>query len=167
MVGAPSIANAVSAGELRRIHKVNLLALLSILLALVGCSKKVVTTQDQLDRKFAEMMKGVTLVGRSTLVSDNKIIGEEKYVIEGVSKVASETWLFRCRLQYGGHDIPLPLPVTIKWAGDTPVITLTDLSIPGMGTYTARVILYRDQYAGTWSGKKDGGQILGKIVRNP
>jgi hypothetical protein len=152
-------------------HKDHLLVLLSVLLALSGCSKKVVTAQDQLDRKFAEMMKGVTLVGRSTRLSDDKIIGEEKYVIEGVSKVAGETWLFRSRLQYGGHDIPLPLPVTIKWAGDTPVITLTDLSIPGMGTYTARVILYRGQYAGTWSGKKGGGQIFGqifgKIVRNP
>jgi len=53
-------------------------------------------------------------------------------------------------MQYRDRDIPLPLPVTIKWAGDTPIITLTDLSIPGMGTYTARVILYRDQSAGTW-----------------
>jgi hypothetical protein len=144
-----------------------LLVLLSVLIALSGCSKKVVTTQDELDRKFVEMMKGVTLVGRSTRFSDEKIIGEERYVIEGVSKVAGDTWLFRSRLQYGGRDIPLPLPVTIKWAGDTPVITLTDVAIPGMGAYTARVILYRDQYAGTWSGKNEGGQIFGKIVRNP
>lgn len=144
-----------------------LYVLLSVVIALSGCSQKAVTTQDQLDRKFAEMMKGVTLVGRSTRLRDEKIIGEEKYVIEGVSKLAGDTWLFRSRLQYGGHDIPLPLPVTIKWAGDTPVITLTDLSIPGMGAYTARVILYRDQYAGTWSGKNEGGQIFGKIVRHP
>jgi hypothetical protein len=147
--------------------KNHLLVLLSVVIALSDCSKKAVTTQEQLDRKFQETMKGVTLVGRSTRLQDDKIIGEEKYVIEGVSKLAGDTWLFRSRLQYGGHDIPLPLPVTIKWAGDTPVITLTDLSIPGMGTYTARVILYRDQYAGTWSGKKGGGQIFGKIVRNP
>ena len=148
-------------------HKCQLLVLVSVLSALSGCSKKAVTTQDQLDRKFVEMMRGVTLVGRSTRLSDDKIIGEEKYVIEEVSKLAGDTWLFHSRLQYGGRDIPLPLPVTIKWAGDTPVITLTDLSIPGMGAYTARVILYRDQYAGTWSGKNDGGQIFGKIVRNP
>ena len=87
-------------------------------------------------------------------------------MIEGVSKLTGDTWLFRSRLQYSGHDIPLPLPVTIKWAGDTPIITLTDFSIPGMGTYTARVILYRGQYAGTWSGKNGGGQIFGKIIRN-
>ena len=147
-------------------RKYHALVLLSILIALSSCSKKAATTQDQLDRKFEETMKGVTLVGRSTRLQDDKVIGEEKYVIEGVSKLAGDTWVFRTRLQYGGHDIPLPLPVTIKWAGDTPVITLTDLSIPGMGTYTARVVLYRDQYAGTWSGKKGGGQIFGKIVRN-
>jgi hypothetical protein len=153
--------------ELKLMRKDRLLVLLSVLIALSGCSKKVVTTQDELDRKFVEMMKGVTLVGRSTRLSDEKIIGEERYVIEGVSKVAGDTWLFRSRLQYGGRDIPLPLPVTIKWAGDTPVITLTDVAIPGMGAYTARVILYRDQYAGTWSGKNEGGQIFGKIIRNP
>jgi hypothetical protein len=153
--------------ELKLMRKDRLLVLLSVLIALSGCSKKVVTTQDELDRKFVEVMKGVTLVGRSTRLSDEKIIGEERYVIEGVSKVAGDTWLFRSRLQYGGRDIPLPLPVTIKWAGDTPVITLTDVAIPGMGAYTARVILYRDQYAGTWSGKNEGGQIFGKIVRNP
>ena len=147
-------------------RKYHALVLLSILIALSSCSKKAATTQDQLDRKFEETMKGVTLVGRSTRLQDDKVIGEEKYVIEGVSKLAGDTWVFRTRLQYGGHDIPLPLPVTIKWAGDTPVITLTDLSIPGMGTYTARVVLYRDQYAGTWSGKKGGGQIFGRIVRN-
>jgi hypothetical protein len=148
-------------------RKNRFLPLLCVLLALNGCSKKVVTTQDELDRKFEEMMKGVALVGRSSRLHDDKIIGQEKYVIESVSKLSGETWLLRSRFQYGGRDLPLPLPVTIKWAGDTPVITLTDLSIPGMGTYTARVILYRDQYAGTWSGKKGGGQIFGKIVRNP
>jgi hypothetical protein len=167
MVGTPSIGQYGGVREVKLMSKNHLLVLLSVVIALSDCSKKAVTTQEQLDRKFQETMKGVTLVGRSTRLQDDKIIGEEKYVIEGVSKLAGDTWLFRSRLQYGGHDIPLPLPVTIKWAGDTPVITLTDLSIPGMGTYTARVILYRDQYAGTWSGKKGGGQIFGKIVRNP
>ena len=143
-----------------------LLVLSLVLMASIGCSKKLATSQDELDHKFEEMMKGVTLVGRSTRLSDDKVVGEEKYVIEGISKMAGDTWLFRARLQYGGRDIPVPLPVTIKWAGDTPVITLTDLSIPGMGTYTARVLLYRDQYAGTWSGKKGGGQIFGRIIRN-
>ena len=131
-----------------------------------ACSKKPLS-EAQREQMFKEMMNGVTLVGRSSRLHDDKIVGEEKYVIEGVTKRTGDTWLMRSRLQYGGRDLPLPLPVNIEWAGDTPVITLTDLSIPGMGTYTARVVLYREQYAGTWSGKKGGGQIFGKIVRNP
>ncbi len=135
-------------------------------LLLLGCASRPPTTQDELDRKFQQSMNGVTLVGRSSRLHDDKIAGPEKYVIEKVSKLTGETWLFQARLQYGGHDLPVPVPVTIKWAGDTPVITLTDLKLPGMGSYTARVVLYGDQYAGTWSGKGHGGQLFGKIVRN-
>ena len=138
----------------------------ALILVLAACAKKVPTTQDELDRKFQEMLHGVTLVGRSTRLNNDKVIGEEKYVIEKVSKLAGDTWLLQSRLQYGGHDWPLPIPVVIKWAGDTPVITLTNLSIPGKGTFTARVVLYEGQYAGTWSAKDHGGQVFGKIVRN-
>ena len=53
----------------------------------------------------------------------------------------------------------------MKWAGDTPVITLTDQALPGMGTYTARVVVYRGQYAGTWSGRNGGGKVFGRIVK--
>jgi len=138
-----------------------LLVLSLVLMASIGCSRKVATAQDELDRKFEEMMKGVTLVGRSTRLSDDKVVGEEKYVIEGISKMAGDTWLFRARLQYGGRDIPVPLPVTIKWAGDTPVITLTDLSIPGMGTYTARVLLTATSTLAPGAAKKAVGRSLG------
>ena len=87
-------------------------------------------------------MSGVTLIGHSASLKDESIAGEEKYGIEKVSKLGRETWLFHVHIQYGSHDIPVPLPVTIKWAGDTPVITITNLTIPGLGTYTARVLLY-------------------------
>jgi len=143
-----------------------LFAIVALAAAFAACGRKPQTAQDDLDRKFQEMMRGVTLEGRSTRLDDDKVIGSEKYVIEKVSKLGGETWLFQTRLQYGPHNIPVPIPVVIKWAGDTPVITLTDLSIPGMGSYTARVVLYRGQYAGTWSAKDHGGQIFGKIVRN-
>ncbi len=146
-----------------------LLVILGVILGFVavrGCSKTPVTSQDELDRQFKEMMNGVTLVGRSSRLNNDRISDGERYVIDGVSKLTGDTWLMRARLDYGGRSVPLPVPVIIKWAGDTPVITLTDLAIPGVGSYTARVVLYRDQYAGTWSGKNGGGQIFGKIVKN-
>jgi hypothetical protein len=117
------------------------------------------------NRTFTDSMSGVTLVGFSTRLNREGLSNEERYHIDSVSHMTGDTWLFKTRLKYGEREIPVPVPLTVKWAGDTPVITLTDLSIPGVGTYTARVLLYRDQYAGTWSGKNVGGELFGRIVR--
>jgi hypothetical protein len=137
-----------------------------LLFLLTGCARKPsIDIQADLEQKFQQMMSGVTLIGHSASLKDESVAGEEKYVIEKVSKLGGETWLFHARIQYGSHDVPVPLPVNIKWAGDTPVITINNLTIPGLGTYTARVLLYQDQYAGTWSSKDHGGQLFGKIVR--
>jgi hypothetical protein len=49
--------------------------------------------------------------------------------------------------------MPVPLPLEVKLADDTSVITLAGQALPGMGTYTARAVVYRGQYAGTLSGR--------------
>jgi len=145
-------------------------SLLAIILAVIipvldGCSRKSGTSsQENLVKQFQEMMTGATLVGHSTEDNRDGISAEERYSIESISRIGSETWLFHARMKLGSHEVSFPIPIVIKWAGDTPVITLTDLPIPGVGTYTARVILYRDQYAGTWSGKDHGGQLFGRII---
>lgn len=124
-------------------------------------------TQSEAERNqtFTQSMSGVTLVGQSTRTNREGVFGPERYHIDGVTHLSGDTWLFRTRMDVHGKELPVPIPLTVKWAGDTPVITLTDLAIPGVGTYTARVVLYRDQYAGTWSGQKGGGQLFGKIER--
>ena len=140
--------------------------ILITMLLFTGCARKPSTdVQARLEEAFQQAMSGVTLVGHSMGPKSEGVAGEERYVIEKVSKLGGDTWLMHARIQYGTHDIPVPLPVTIKWAGDTPMISLTDLTIPGLGTFTARVLFYRDQYAGTWSSKDHGGQVFGKIVR--
>ena len=140
--------------------------LVAILVAGAGCSRKPAADgAAENERKFEEMMTGVTLVGHSTSTTREGLGGEERYAIDKVSKLAGDIWLLQARIKYGSIDLAVPIPVTIKWAGDTPVITLTDVSIPRMGTYTARVLLYRGQYAGTWSAKDHGGELFGRIVR--
>jgi hypothetical protein len=142
------------------------LAFVVAITVLAGCSKKGTSSQEDLAKQFQEMMTGATLVGHSTLTGREGISGEERYSIDRISRIGSETWLLQTRMKLGSHEVPFPVPVVIKWAGDTPVITLTDMPIPGFGTYTARVVLYRGQYAGTWSGKNYGGQLFGKIVHD-
>jgi len=132
---------------------------------LLGCSRKPAADATvELEKQFEQMMNGAVLVGHSTLDNREGLSGEERYSIDRVAKMGGDVWMFEARMKLSGHEIPLPIPVTIKWAGDTPVITLTDISIPGMGSYTARVVLYRGRYAGTWSGKDHGGELFGAIV---
>ena len=39
------------------------------------------------------------------------------------------------------------------------MVSMTDLGLPGLGTYTARVAFYRDSYAGIWGGAGNTEEI--------
>jgi hypothetical protein len=54
--------------------------------------------------------------------------------------------------------------VKIKWAGDTAVLGVDKLPVPGGGVYTARVLFYDNIYSGTWSGGNYGGLLRGVIT---
>jgi hypothetical protein len=122
-----------------------------------------------LERQFEQTMSGATLVGFFTTegAETKQGLKPERYTISKVAKASGDHWTFFVRIQYGEHDATLPLALEVQWAGDTPVITLTDLLIPGFGTFTARVLVYRDRYAGYWSGGDHGGQLFGRVTREP
>lgn len=121
-----------------------------------------------LESQFEKTMSGAVLVGRFT---DSARPGaaprEERYTIQRVSKVAGsdDRWLFICRIQFAGKDVAVPLTIPVRWAGDTAVISVTDMAIPGLGTYNARVLIDGDHYAGTWRGATHGGHLWGRIER--
>jgi hypothetical protein len=116
-------------------------------------------------KQFEKSMSNVKLVGRFTMFGkEDKEAVKEEYTISKVTKLPSgDLWLFNARIKYGTRDITLPLPIEVKWAGDTPVITLTDFTIPAMGTFSARVVIYRDTYAGWWQHGEVGGHMFGKV----
>ncbi len=141
------------------------LALVVAVLAMAGCLRTdSVSEAQRLEREFEQMMSGTVLVGKFQV---GERVHEDRYTITKAAKLTGELWTIHARIQYGTHDVTVPVPVRMKWAGDTPVITLTDAGIPGLGTFTARVLLYRGQYAGTWSNKDHGGQMWGRIERIP
>lgn len=123
--------------------------------------------QEALEAKFKTTLTNATMSGRWCLIKDGQLTPEQpdKYTIVGVNKLFGERWLIRARIQYGGKDITAPVPVRVKWAGDTPVITVDDVGIPGSSTYSARVVIYDDSYAGTWSGPNLRGLLSGMITR--
>lgn len=120
------------------------------------------------EEAFGKLMSGATLEGQFTARdrADGKM-ANDKYTLGKVSKVADskDTWNFETRIQYGGKDITVPIAVRVVWSGDTPVITLDKLLVPGAGTFTARVMIFNNQYAGMWDGGGNhGGLMFGKVT---
>lgn len=118
-------------------------------------------SQEELEAKFIATLTNATMAGRWCLIMDGKLTPEkeDRYEIKGVTKTVNGSWLIRSRIQYGKFDMVLPVPVKVEWAGDTPVIIVDNMGIPGGNLYSARVVIYDDSYAGTWSG--GGGKVRG------
>jgi hypothetical protein len=136
---------------------------LLLAIAAVTLSAQTVTLSP-LEKDFQDSMAGVVLQGQSTR-DGSPGLSDDKYTIEKVVKTGDDQWTVFASLEMRGQTMTVPLPLQVKWAGDTPVITLTDQAFPGMGTYTARVVVYRGQYAGTWSSSHGGGKVFGRIVK--
>lgn len=122
--------------------------------------------QAEREAAFTKLLSGATLVGHFTMTGEKTPDApkEEKYTITKLSKFQGDIWLFQVRIQYGDHDVTLPLPLPVKWVGDTPMIYLDNMPVPGLGTFNSRVIFSEGKYAGTWSGKDHGGHLYGEIV---
>ncbi|MEQ1862628.1 MAG: hypothetical protein ABMA13_22135 [Chthoniobacteraceae bacterium] len=122
---------------------------------------------EALEAKFIETMTAATMAGRWCSIKDG-VLGPEKadkYTIVSVAKVSGDAWVINTRIQYNKQDIVAPIPVKVQWAGDTPVIIVDQIPVPGGGTYSARVLIHGGTYAGTWSGTNYGGLLNGIITK--
>ena len=117
------------------------------------------------EEKFRELLTRAQLVGHYTTWANAETPRKDSYTLEKVAKLGGGLWLFVARIQYGEHDVKLPLPLVVQWAGDTPVITLDNFPVPGFGVFSARIVIHDTQYAGTWDGGDHGGHMYGRIVK--
>src|SRR5690242_12301218 len=87
--------------------------------------------QAALEKAFAEKLSGAVFVGSYSVTNaDGKESAAqmEKYTIAKVAKIKDDSWMFTARIEYGKNNVFVPMTLQVKWAGDTPVITLTDLT---------------------------------------
>ncbi|MHC4878195.1 MAG: hypothetical protein ACYTGL_17210 [Planctomycetota bacterium] len=121
--------------------------------------------REALRKSLGEALTGATLVGYFTVDDENsdKPLKPDRYTIARVTPVKDDYFLFL----YVHQGVPIPLTLKVLWAGDTPVLTLDEFTIAGMGTFSARLMfrLKSDRYAGTWQHGKTGGLMFGRIER--
>jgi hypothetical protein len=123
------------------------------------------STLPEVERQFVEKMNGAALVGRFTVSGrEDRPARPDRYDLYSVDKVGPDQWRFNAKI--GENGTTLPVVVTMKFADDTPIILMTGATIPGMGTFTARVFFYGDEYAGTWSHDgRGGGHMFGRVEK--
>ena len=116
------------------------------------------------EQAFADAMSGAALVGQFT-VGEAMAPKPERYELGQVRKVGEHKWVIPARIRYGDHDVTLPITLPVKWAGDTAVIIVDNVGFPGLGTYSARVMIHNGRYAGYWHGADHGGHLFGAIEK--
>ena len=119
----------------------------------------------ELIAKLENALTGTTWTGQFTIDGGQGPPSPESYVIGEVSHEGENNWVINARITYGDRDISFPVPVQVRWAGRTPVITLDSVTIPPLGTFDARVLMRKGSYAGTWRHGKKGGHLFGKYLK--
>jgi hypothetical protein len=120
------------------------------------------------ERRFAATMQNAIMVGTFTVADrEGRAPIPDRYEISSVEKVGNDLWRFNARMDCCGiaGSAAVPVVVPMRWVGDTPVILMTDTSLPGLGTFTVRVLFYGDRYAGTWQHGQVGGHMSGRIEK--
>lgn len=140
--------------------------LVVLLLSLVPFSD-LAAAPDNAAEIMAKTLDNVKLTGFFTVTGKEKPPKKESYEIPSVAKApgANDLWIINYRFKKGERTVDLPLPLPVKWAGDKPVIYMDNLTIPGLGTFSAFVLFDGNKYAGTWAHGKTTGHLYGTIAK--
>jgi hypothetical protein len=119
------------------------------------------------EERFKALLTDAFLSGRWAPLKDGQL-GEEKsgdkYHIVSATKSNGDNWIISAKLKYHDQEFVMPIPVQMKFAGDTAIMVVDKLAIPNGGTYSARLLFYERTYSGTWSGAHGGGMLYGVIT---
>ena len=96
--------------------------------------------------------------------TDGKLHTEEYEVVSAEREPTGDNWVLMSRIKYMKKDFKVAVPLSIKWVDRTPMIVMDQVTLPGAGTFDARVIIRKGMYAGTWAHGKVGGHLFGEIT---
>ena len=96
-----------------------------------------------MERGFVKRMRDVSLVGSFTVFGQADLApSPDRYDISSVEKVGTDLWRFNASMHCCGINGAVPVVVPMRWNGDTPMIMMTETTLPGLGTFTVRLFFY-------------------------
>lgn len=141
----------------------------------VVTAKPAIPDRAALEKEFAESLTDAVLSGTWQMTGAGGLKGNEslteakpdEYAISKVTKLNDDMWVIHAKIGFAKNDLVVPVPVRVVWAEDTAIVTLNDLAVPMIGTYSARVMFHHGFYSGVWysNEKNYGGVMQGRILR--
>jgi hypothetical protein len=122
--------------------------------------------QEAREEAFAELLTNARLTGIFTDDTRPELVPQkDSYTITKAECLEDGMWRIESLIEYGENKVKVPLFIRVKWAGDTPVMTLDNLEVPGLGSFTCRILFHGQAYAGLWRGAGHGGAMSGVVER--
>ena len=136
----------------------------------MGQAQEAKQTNKGMIEEFSKYLSGTILTGVFTI--DGRPLDkldEERYEIRTAKKIEGydTLWEIVTRIKYGNKDLELPVEINVEWVGKTPVMVLDSVTLPGLGTFSARVVFHDKKYAGTWKHDAVGGHLFGGVDKAP
>ena len=150
-----------------RSHRPTLLLMLP-LIALATTLSAQSPSQAELDQRFAEMMNGAQLTGKFNVVGPQGETAPQAdlYMLSELTRGEGDSWIFNYSMTFNQSKTMIPIPVDVLWAGETPVLTMTEQEIEGLqGKFSARILIHDGKYAGTWQHGPVGGHMWGVLEK--
>jgi hypothetical protein len=120
-------------------------------------------TQAELEADLEKTLTNATLEGSFNFSGNTQQLRTDRYSLGIVKKGTGKLWMIQAKMDLGGGEMTIPISLPIEWAGDTPVIVVDNLTFPGMGTYSARVMIFDGTYSGYWKHGERGGLMFGVV----
>lgn len=121
----------------------------------------------EMEAWFQQLFTGADLSGRWAPLKDG-VLGEEKsgdkYHIVSAVKDEGSNWTINARMKYRQQEFVIPIPATVQFSGDAAILRVENLTVPGGGTYSSRLLIHGQTYSGSWEGGRGGGMLYGVIT---
>jgi hypothetical protein len=144
-----------------------------VLFVLLFASQLPVLAQgsSNVETNFVAMLKNATLKGTWAPVQQAQLGTSRKddgYRVARVEKKDGDKWTLVYLVTYQSKEIEYPMPVTVKFAGDTAVLILDNVRAGrDKANWSARVMFHENVYTGRWwetGNKEHGGTIEGVVT---
>jgi len=142
--------------------------LLALCVLFAWTSTPLVAEESATAEWFAAMLEESTLEGTWAPLAAGAPPGAEKpdsYRVARAVPKGEDRWDIVWRVRRQGQEFEVPIPATVKFAGDTAVLILDAVPVGDGKVWSARVLFHDDSYHGRWWGGDGKGGTVNGIVR--